>query len=126
MKAKSPCKLSMDTRWTRNLRNNRAYSLVEALIMTWWGISFVSLFAAFLPFCGRGFHASLRANVLLEKLETIRLYSWTQINQGIHPSLSRHPKPVYKRNGGFSPAMSIANSPVSEAYSVIQNWSPCR
>ena len=131
----------MDTCWTRNFRDNRAFSLVEALIATLvLAISFVSLFAAF----STGFAAvevsreNLRATqVLLEKLETIRLYSWTQINQsGFIPSTFSAPfNPSTNTTGGFTfqGTVTITNSPVSEAYSndlklvtVQVNWTSAR
>lgn len=127
--------------WTRNFRNNRAFSLVEALVATLvLGISFISLFAAF----STGFAAvevsreNLRATqVLLEKLETIRLYSWAQINQpGFVPSNFMAPfNPATNATGGFTfdGTVTITNSPVSEAYSndlklvtVQVNWTSAR
>jgi type II secretory pathway pseudopilin PulG len=141
MKLRHLVNLSMDTCWTRNFRDNRAFSLVEALIATLvLAISFVSLFAAF----STGFAAvevsreNLRATqVLLEKLETIRLYSWTQINQsGFIPSTFSAPfNPSTNATGGFTfnGTVTITNSPVSEAYSddlklvtVQVNWTSAR
>ena len=132
---------SMDTCWMRNFRNNRAFSLVEALVAVLvLAISFVSLFAAF----STGFagvevsRENLRATqVLLEKLETIRLYSWTQINQsGFIPSTFTVPfNPSTNATGGFTfnGTVTITNSPVSEAYSddlklvtVQVNWTSAR
>ena len=133
--------LSRNTYWTRKSRNNRAFSLVEALIAVLvLGISFVSLFAAF----STGFTAvevsreNLRATqVLLEKLETIRLYSWNQINQaGFIPSTFTAPfNPSTNATGGFTfnGTVTITNSPVSESYSndlrmvnVQVNWTSAR
>jgi Tfp pilus assembly protein PilV len=125
MKVRHIVNLSMDTCWTPNFRNSRAFSLVEALIAVLvLAISFVSLFAAF----STGFTAvevsreNLRATqVLLEKLETIRLYSWTQINQaGFIPTTFTAPfNPSTNAIGGFTfvGTVTITNSPVSEAYS---------
>ena len=131
----------MHTRWTRNFRNSRAFTMVEALVAVLvLGISFVSLFAAF----SSGFAAvevsreNLRATqVLLEKLETIRLYNWTQINQAgfIPPTFTAPFNPSTNATGGFTFAgtVTITNSPVSEAYSsdlkmvtVEVNWTSAR
>ena len=141
MKVRHLINLSIDTCTTRNFRNSRAFSLIEALVATLvLGISFVSLFAAF----STGFAAvevsreNLRATqVLLEKLETIRLYSWTQINQsGFIPSTFTAPfNPATNATGGFTfgGTVTITNSPVSEAYSddlklvtVQVNWTSAR
>jgi len=141
MKVRHLVKLSLDTSPTCNSRNNLAFSLVEALVaILVLGISFVSLFAAF----STGFSAvevsreNLRATqVLLEKLETIRLYSWTQINQaGFIPSTFTAPfNPSTNATGGFTfdGTLTITNSPVSEAYSgdlkmvtVQVNWTSAR
>jgi len=141
MKVRHIVNLSTDTCWTPNFRNSRAFSLVEALVaILVLGISFVSLFAAF----STGFTAvevsreNLRATqVLLEKLETIRLYSWNQINQaGFIPSTFTAPfNPSTNATGGFTfnGTVTITNSPVSEAYSndlrmvsVQVNWTSAR
>jgi Tfp pilus assembly protein PilV len=141
MKVRHIVNRSMDTCWVRNFRNSRAFSLVEALIAVLvLAISFVSLFAAF----STGFTAvevsreNLRATqVLLEKLETIRLYSWTQINQaGFIPTTFTAPfNPSTNSTAGFTfnGTVTITNSPVSEAYSndlkmvsVQVNWTSAR
>ena len=141
MKVRHLVKLSLDTCGTRNFRINRAFSLVEALVaILVLGISFVSLFAAF----STGFAAvevsreNLRATqVLLEKLETIRLYSWSQINQaGFVPSTFTAPfNPSTNSTAGFTfnGTVTITNSPVSESYSndlrmvnVQVNWTSAR
>ena len=88
------------------------------------GVSFVSLYAGFSGgFSGvQTSRENLRATqVLLEKLETIRLYSWDQINtSGFIPTTFSAPfNPSTNSTGGFTyqGTVSIANAPIEEAYS---------
>lgn len=79
---------------TLSNRGRKAFSLIEVIVcMAIIGITFVSLYAGI----GSSFsivnsaRENLRANqILLEKLETIRLYSWEQINSNgfIPPSFT--------------------------------------
>jgi type II secretory pathway pseudopilin PulG len=115
----------------------RAFSLIEAMMATALiSVSFVSLYAAI----AYGFAAvevsreNLRATqVMLEKLETLRLYSWDQINTpGFVPSTFQAPfNPSTNAVGGFlyQGTVTITNAPISESYSndmrlvsVTVNW----
>jgi prepilin-type N-terminal cleavage/methylation domain-containing protein len=97
----------------------RAYSLVEVLVaMAITGILFVSLYAGF----SSGFaiiqlaRENLRATqILVEKMETIRLYTWDQLNDTnfIHPTFEA---PYYPLGGGntnsgiiYSGRLTLAN-----------------
>jgi hypothetical protein len=87
-------------------------------------VGFLSLYAAI----AYGFAAvqvsreNLRATqVILEKLETLRLYSWDQINTpGFVPATFEAPfNPATNANCGFiyRGKVAITNAPIGEAYS---------
>lgn len=65
-------------------RGNRAFSIIEALVASCVvGVLFVSLYGGITA--GFGALGSARENlratqVLIDKMETLRLYSWTQIS----------------------------------------------
>jgi prepilin-type N-terminal cleavage/methylation domain-containing protein len=102
-----------------------AFSLVEVLVaMGIVGITFVSLYTAI----SSGFgiinvaRENLRATqVLLEKMETLRLYNWTQINSNgfIPPTFTAPYYPKGNTNSGliYQGTMTITNAPATEAYS---------
>jgi len=99
-------------------------------------VSFISLYAAI----AYGFSAvevsreNLRATqVILEKMETLRLYSWDQINTpGFVPSTFDAPfNPSTNATGGFlfQGTVIFTNAPLAESYSsdlrlvlVTVNW----
>ena len=114
-----------------------AFSLTEVLVASAiTSVVFVSLYAGI----GSGFAAvessreSLRAaQVILEKMETIRLYSWPQINTaGFVPATFTAPfNPASNSVAGFtySGSVVITNSSLTEAYqadlkrvTVTVNW----
>jgi type II secretory pathway pseudopilin PulG len=110
-----------DCRW----RGTRAFSIVEAMVaVALLGVVFVSLYTGI----SNGFafakvtRENLRATqILQEKMETIRLYTWEQLNspgfvpanffEGFYASGTN--------NGGviYTGRVDIAQAPISEAYS---------
>jgi len=102
-----------------------AFTLVEVLIATGViGIMFVSLYAA----VASGFslitvaRENLRATqVMEEKLETLRLYNWNQINSNgfIPAQFAASFYPAGNTNVGvsYNGTMVITNFPTSESYS---------
>lgn len=103
----------------------RAFSLVEVVIAFGiFGLVIGSTFACF----SMGF-ASIRltqenmraAQILTEKMETVRLYTWTQINSaGFVPTnftAAFNTGTNGSTNLVFSGTMSIGPAPVSDAYS---------
>ena len=110
-------------------RHTRAwgYSLVEVLIAFGvGGVVFITLYAGL----ARGFssvqstHHRLRATqILTEKLEVIRLYSWSQINTAgfIPASFTEYYQPStnsVSRNRGiaYSGTLTLTNSAILPAY----------
>jgi type II secretory pathway pseudopilin PulG len=107
----------------------RAFSIVEVLVgVALVGILFVSLYTGF----SSGFmviefaRENLRATqVLQEKMETIRLYSWDQINSnGFIPKEFQAPFYAIGTNLDdgddgiiYNGTVLITNAPVSESYS---------
>jgi prepilin-type N-terminal cleavage/methylation domain-containing protein len=101
-----------------------AMTLIETLIgMAIFGILFVSLYAGISSGMAiiRSARENLRATqVMLEKMETIRLYSWDQINQSgfIPASFSA---PFWPADGGsglqYQGSMTITNVAFNESYS---------
>ncbi len=101
-----------------------AYSIIEVMIGSGLvGILFLALYAAF----GHGFRViqvareSLRATQILEeKMETIRLYTWTEINTaGFIPA--NFTAPFYTSTNGtggitYSGKVSIVDAPLTESY----------
>jgi hypothetical protein len=106
-------------------RTRHAFSLIDTLMATAIvSVAFLSLYAAI----AYGFAAvqvsreNLRATqVILEKLETLRLYSWDQINTtGFVPSTFEAPfNPATNSNCGFvyRGTVVITNAPIAETYS---------
>ena len=109
-------------RWRATTR--QAFSLIDALVATALiSVSAVSLYAAI----AYGFSAvevsreNLRATqVMLEKLETLRLYSWDQINTpDFVPTTFQAPfNPSTNATGGFlyRGTVTITNAPIAESY----------
>lgn len=103
----------------------RAFTLMEVMVaILAVAVSIVSLYTGL----SCGFAAvetsreSLRATqVMLEKLETVRLYSWSQLNTpGFMPTNFSAPfNPATNATGGFNyqGTITVANAPVSEGYS---------
>ena len=107
------------------LGSSAAFTLVEVLMAVGViGIAFVALYAGI----ASGFslitvaRENLRATqVMEEKLETLRLYNWGQINSNgfIPTQFSASFYPVGNTNSGviYSGTMIITNFPSSESYS---------
>ena len=108
------------------LCSKMAYSLIELLVaVAVMGIMFVSLYSGF----SAGFaiiqlaRENLRATqILQEKMETIRLYTWDQINTaGFIPS--NFVESFYAvdtndvGNMMYTGTVSIASAPIAESYS---------
>jgi Tfp pilus assembly protein PilV len=97
-----------------------AYTLVEVLVAVWLlTVVVVSLFGAFsLGFSTiRISQEDVRASqILLQKLETLRLYDWSQITNGYVPTSFTAD---YSTNGGvaYEGAMAIDPVPMAESYS---------
>lgn len=111
---------------TPALCSKMAYSLVELLVaVAVMGIMFVSLYSGF----SAGFaiiqlaRENLRATqILQEKMETIRLYTWDQINTaGFIPSNFVESFYAVDTNDTgnmmYTGRVSIASAPISESYS---------
>lgn len=104
--------------------SKRAMTLIETLIgMAIFGILFVSLYAGISSGLAiiRSARENLRATqVMLEKMETIRLYSWDQVTQSgfIPPSFSA---PFWPADGGsglqYQGTLTITNVAFNESYS---------
>ena len=103
-----------------------AYSLVELLVaVAVLAIMFVSLYSGF----SAGFaiiqvaRENLRATqILQEKMETIRLYTWDQVNTaGFVPTNFIEDFYVVGTNAGtgikYTGTVSIAQAPITESYS---------
>jgi type II secretory pathway pseudopilin PulG len=122
-------------------RHIEAFSIVEALVgVTLMGILFVSLYTGLSS--GFGIVQSGRENqratqILLEKMETIRLYSWEQINtDGFIPTNFTEPFAVQTNETEeatdtfyYYGTLTVENAPISESYSnemrlitVSLNW----
>lgn len=111
-------------------------TLVELLIgVSLFGILFLSLYGGISSGVAviRSSRENLRATqVMLEKMETIRLYNWDQLNQtGFIPATFTAPYWPADTNSGlqYQGTMTIADVPFSEAYSadmrqvtVTVNW----
>ena len=109
-------------------RNQAGATLIEAIVsMGVFGISFVSLYAGMsmsFSIIGNA-RENLRATqIMVEKTETIRLYSWDQINTaGFIPATFTE---YYDPSGGtnsstsgvaYSGRVTIANGPSGHSYS---------
>lgn len=102
----------------------RAFTLVEVLVtVAIVGMSFVSLYSGI----SMGFalinvsRENLRAvQILQEKVETIRLYNWDQINSnGFIPATFSEPfYPKVATNSGlvYAGTVVVTNAPISESY----------
>lgn len=99
-------------------------TLIEVLIATAiFGILFVSLYAGISSGLAiiRNARENLRATqVMLEKMETIRLYSWDQVTQsGFVPA--SFTAPFWPADGGsglqYQGSLTITNVAFSESYS---------
>lgn len=113
----------------RRRRKEAGITLIEAVVaLAIFGISFVSLYGGM----SMGFavigdaRENLRATqVMVEKMETIRLYSWDQLNTpGFIPTTfteSYYPDGNNDQNNGstlaYSGTLSIGNGPGGVAYS---------
>lgn len=105
--------------------SRHAFSLVEVLVaMAIVGITFVSLYTGISS--GFGVLSVARENlratqVLLEKMETLRLYNWSQINSNgfIPPTFTAPYYPRGNTNSGlvYQGTMTITNAPATETYS---------
>jgi Tfp pilus assembly protein PilV len=105
----------------------RAFSIMEVLVATLLvSVIFLSLYAGISAGLGmvQLSRENLRATqILQEKMETIRLYNWDQINQqGFVPATFTAPfygTNVNSPDAGiiYQGSLSISNAPVSESYS---------
>jgi hypothetical protein len=123
---------------TRRRKGLAAFSLAEVTV----GLGIMgATFAALLTGFGTGMFTiqmareNLRATqIMLEKMETIRLYSWDQINSNgfILPTFTAKydPQAAADQQGlVYSGTMTIANAPISSSYAgnmklvtVTLNW----
>ncbi len=103
---------------------NRAMTLIETMIgMAIFGILFISLYAGISSGLAiiRTARENLRATqVMLEKMETIRLYSWDQVTQsGFVPT--SFTAPFWPADGGsglqYQGTLTITNVSFTESYS---------
>ncbi len=101
-----------------------AFTLVEVtigmgLLATVMGALFSSFTSGF--FTMQLARENLRATqIMLEKVETIRLYSWDQINTaGFIPTTFTAPYDPNSTNGGltYTGTMTISAAPISSSYS---------
>jgi len=116
-----------DRGWSRSWQRGRGgFSLIETLVsVVIMGITFLALYGGI----AAGFSViqlareNLRATqVIQEKMETIRLYSWDQINSNgfIPPTFTA---PFYATNdvlaGGlvYHGSVTVSNAPLAESYS---------
>lgn len=110
----------------RARRQTLAYSMVEVLVsIAVLGIMFVSLYTGF----SAGFaiiklaRENLRATqILQEKMETIRLYTWEQVNTaGFIPTnfIENYYATATNDVSGlrYTGSVSVATAPISESYS---------
>jgi type II secretory pathway pseudopilin PulG len=122
-------------------RLREAFSIVEVLIgMAVAGIVFVSLYAGISAAFGvlQMTRENLRATqIMVEKMETIRLYNWQQLNEtGFIPQTFTAPyHPLGDGDGGllFSGKLVITNAPFNHTYAedvrlirVELNWTSGR
>lgn len=105
----------------------RAFSIIEVLVSTMLvSIIFLSLYAGISAGLGmvQLSRENLRATqILQEKMETIRLYNWNQVNQsGFIPATFTAPfygTNVNSPDAGiiYQGSLSISNAPLTESYS---------
>ena len=109
----------------RNRCSNAAFSLVEVTVaMAIIGTSVAAMLTGITSgfFTMKMARENLRATqIMLEKVETIRLYSWSQItNSGFIPTnftATYDPTRTNSQGLVYSGTMTIANAPVSSSYS---------
>lgn len=108
---------------TRN-RRLAGFSLVEVAVgLGLIGMAMSALFSSFTSgfFTMQLARENLRATqIMLEKVETIRLYSWTQINTpGFIPSAFTAAYDPNSTNTGtvYAGTMIVTNSPITASYS---------
>ncbi|MGV3773654.1 MAG: PulJ/GspJ family protein [Verrucomicrobiales bacterium] len=127
-----PC--PRQNRTAPSLGSDLAFTMIELMVaVAIVGVMFVSLYAGF----STGFaviqlaRENLRASqILQEKMETIRLYTWDQINRtNFIPATFVEPFYAVSQTGSTIPAssgdtgliytgkVSITNAPVTESYS---------
>ncbi|MEK7675594.1 MAG: prepilin-type N-terminal cleavage/methylation domain-containing protein [Verrucomicrobiota bacterium] len=108
-------------------RSSPAFSIIEILVaMSIVGVMFVALYSGF----SAGFavvqlsRENLRATqILQEKMETIRLYTWDQINTpGFIPTRftdTFYPSVTNQTDTGliYTGTVSLATAPITESYS---------
>ena len=106
------------------LQRTAAFSLVETTVsMGILGTIVVALLSGFTTgfFTMQMARENLRATqILLEKVETIRLYSWSQINTpGFIPATFTAAYDPNSTNSGltYSGTMTITNAPITSSYS---------
>jgi len=118
------------------LRRSAAFTLVEATIgMAVMGTCVAALFSGFLSgfFTMQLARENQRATqIMLEKVETLRLYSWDQINTPgfIPPAFTNYYDPQSTNQGlAYTGAMEVASPPIASSYSndlklvtVTLNW----
>jgi uncharacterized protein (TIGR02598 family) len=115
-------KISLASRIRKQLA---AFSLVEAVIgMGVMGTVVGALLSGFTTgfFTMRMARENLRATqIMLEKMETIRLYSWQQVtNQGWIPTTFTNyydPQTLNNKGIAYQGELIIANAPISSSYS---------
>lgn len=105
-------------------KHRSGFSLVESAVgMGVMGTIIVALFGGFTTgfFTMQMARENLRATqIMLEKMETIRLYSWDQINPDFIPaafSAKYDPQGAGNAQGlTYSGTMTITNAPISSSY----------
>ena len=101
-------------------KSARAFTFVETMVATLLlTLVFVALYAAFLFGFGtiRLSQENLRAEqILVQKLETLRVYDWSKITGGYLPT---DLAASFSTNGGvtYDVAIAVTPAPVTESYS---------
>jgi len=121
---------------TARRRKIAAFSIIEVTVgMGVVGTSMAALFSGFTTgfFTMQMARENLRATqIMLEKTETLRLYSWEQINApGFIPAAFTNSYDPNAQNKGvnYTGTLTVANAPISSSYSnnmkqvtVTVNW----
>lgn len=121
---------------TARRRKIAAFSIIEVTVgMGVVGTSMAALFSGFTTgfFTMQMARENLRATqIMLEKTETLRLYSWEQINTpGFIPAAFTNSYDPNAQNKGvnYAGTLTVANAPISSSYSnnmkqvtVTVNW----
>jgi type II secretory pathway pseudopilin PulG len=111
-------------------RRNRGFSLVEAVVgMALLGLVCMALFSGLFnsTFSVHLARENLRATqIMAEKLDTIRLYSWKQLtnetyiredfNAPLHPPDPLSPPQTNSSSAVYEGALYIESAPISEVY----------